>query len=386
MEIIQMFIDERDDESGIDAISVVDQPAIELDFIALNKQTKVQLVEVDEDKNILMGAILVPNKPIYRNQDGKEFYIYFNKKTVRKGMELFFKKGNQNNATQQHQTKLMGCTLVESWIKEDEVHDKSVKYGLSAPVGSWIGTLKVDDKETYQKAKNGELKGFSIEGYFTDKLIMKKDENKTEKPTKRLLDMNGTLKTIMEKIKGKPKEVKLEEIKSADGSVTFDAIAFEEGQPVTFMTDGENIPVPVGEYELENGAMLVVAEEGIIASYNMGGEEEAQPEEEQEMEEEKSTAKKIVESVTKETHFNEDKKEETVHVEFTDAHKEAIKALFVEFMEEMKPQEEVKKEVKEELSKVKPIKHSPEKKTKTVLQEVTAKTRKGRLTEFLNNK
>ena len=362
-----MFIDEKATESGIEAISVVDAPAIELDFVALNKQKKVELVEVDKEKRILMGAILVPNKPIYRKQEDREFYIHFSKDTVRKGMELFFKKGFQNNATEQHESKLSGCTLVESWIKEDEVNDKSVKYGLSAPIGAWMGSMKIDDEETYQKAKRGELSGFSIEGYFTDKLTMKSDEIKTENSDTRLLDMKNTFKTIMEAITGKSKKTELEQIKSADGSVVFDAVSFEAGQPINFLSDGESIPVPAGNYELENGAILVVEEDGVIASYTMEGETPETPEKEQEMETEQ-TAKKVVESQTKETHF--EKEAEVVEVIFTDQHKAALKEAFLEFYQELKAQEETTEEVeetkaeeKEELAEVaQPMKHSPEKK------------------------
>lgn len=174
MEIIQMFIDDNDNESGVEAVSLVENPAIELDFIALKDQKELKLAEVSKEKRILMGAALVPNKPIYRNQEGKEFYIYFDSDTVRKASELFFKKGYQSNTTEEHAIKLDGNTVVESWIKESEV-DKSVHYGLSAPVGTWFISMKIEDEATYKKAKEGTLKGFSIEAYFTDQLTMSKD-------------------------------------------------------------------------------------------------------------------------------------------------------------------------------------------------------------------
>ena len=384
MELKEMFIDDNEMESGIEAISVVDQPAIELDFIALNKQTEIKLVGVDKKKRILLGAILVPNKPIYRNQDGKEFYIYFSKDTVRKGMELFFKKGFQNNATEQHEKRLMGCTLVESWIKEDNVHDKSVKYGLEAPIGTWLGSMKVDDDQTYEKALKGEIKGFSIEGYFTDKLILEKEslnENKTDDNDKRLLTMKGLFKSLMEKI---TKKTELEAVKSADGTVVFESDSFAVGEAVVFVSDEERIPVPVGTYELENGYVLVVEEEGVVASYAMPGEEapaEA-PAQETEMEEE-TTAKKIVESVVKETHFNKD---EVIHVEFLDAHKEAIKELFTEWYAELNKEEEVE-EVEVKAEKVQPIKHSPEKlaKQRTPQKDISKMTFDERRKYFIYN-
>lgn len=161
-----MFIDENDDQSGVNAISLVESPAIEKDFVALSKH-KIELKPVDDKKKILMGAALVPNKPIYRNQEGKEFYIGFSKSTVRKISERFFKLGNQSNTTEEHQVQLEGNTVVESWIKEDDTHDKTALHGVDAPVGSWVISMKVTDDQ-YEKAQSGQIKGFSIEGYFAD--------------------------------------------------------------------------------------------------------------------------------------------------------------------------------------------------------------------------
>ena len=97
MKVIELIIDERDEMSGIDAVSVVSSPAIEENFIALNKH-EVSLKEIDEEKRLIMGAALIPNKQIYRrNEKDEEYYIYFSDKTVRKASELFLKKANQNN-------------------------------------------------------------------------------------------------------------------------------------------------------------------------------------------------------------------------------------------------------------------------------------------------
>ena len=155
--------------SGIEAISLVESPAIEEDFIALKSQ-EVKLAEVSSEKRILMGALLVPNKPIYRKNAEDEYYIYFSKKTIEKASQLYLMNGNQNNTTLEHLHKLKGLTLVESWLIEDEVHDKSRKYGLDVPVGTWMGAVKVNSDEVWDEyVKTGKVKGFSIEGYFADK-------------------------------------------------------------------------------------------------------------------------------------------------------------------------------------------------------------------------
>lgn len=166
MNIIEMVLDESSEKQGIHAVSVVESPAIEENWIALNKQL-IELKSVDEEKRILMGAGLVPDKQIYRrDKENGEFYIYFSKETIRKASELFLKRSNQNNATYEHQMKIEGMSVVESWIIEDKNKDKSAIYGFDLPVGTWMISMKVDNPEVWDKVKAGEIKGFSIEGYF----------------------------------------------------------------------------------------------------------------------------------------------------------------------------------------------------------------------------
>ena len=175
MKIIELILDE-DSELGIEAISVVENPAIEEDFIALKSQ-EIKLAEVDGEKKILMGALLVPNKPIYRRNGEDEYYIYFSKDTVEKASQMYLMQGNQNNSTLEHQYELNGLSLVESWIVEDKIHDKSVKYGMDLPIGTWMGSVKVNNEQVWNEfVKTGKVKGFSIEGYFADKMERPKDK------------------------------------------------------------------------------------------------------------------------------------------------------------------------------------------------------------------
>ena len=105
-EIIELLIDETKVEMGVNAVSVVESPAIEESFVALNEH-KIELKEVDNEKRILMGAALVPNKQIYRRVKDKEFYIFFSEDTIRKASELFLMRSNQNNATIEHEKKML---------------------------------------------------------------------------------------------------------------------------------------------------------------------------------------------------------------------------------------------------------------------------------------
>ena len=186
MKIIELILDEEQDDIGVDAISIVESPAIESDFVALKNQ-EIKLAEVDKEKKILMGALLIPNKPIYRNGGEGEYYIYFSKDTIVKASQMFLQNGKQSNSTLEHNQALNGLTLVESWIVEDKAKDKTALYGLDVPVGTWMGSVKVNNEDVWNEyVKTNKVKGFSIEGYFADKMEAPK-ENVEEQLSEELL-------------------------------------------------------------------------------------------------------------------------------------------------------------------------------------------------------
>ena len=167
MKIFELILDKNTD--GVDAISVVDRPAIEENFIALKKQHEVKLAEVDTDKRILMGAALVPDKMIYRKNGEEEYNVFFSTDTIKKASELFLINGNQNNATLMHDKSINDMSVVESWIIDNPEMDKSKEYGFNLPKGTWMISMKCNNQDIWDKVKAGEIKGFSIEGYFADK-------------------------------------------------------------------------------------------------------------------------------------------------------------------------------------------------------------------------
>ena len=183
MRIVELILNEEQEDTGIEAILIVESPAIESDFVALAAE-EIKLAEVDKEKKILLGALLIPNKPIYRAGAEGEYYIFFSKDTVAKASQMYLRNGYQNNSTLEHDKALDGLTLVESWIVEDEVQDKSRKYGLNVPVGTWMGAVKVNNQKIWDEyILEGKCKGFSIEGYFADKMEKSKvvdDENLSE--------------------------------------------------------------------------------------------------------------------------------------------------------------------------------------------------------------
>ena len=180
MDIIELFLDEENEHSGIEAISVVESPAIESDFIALKNQ-EIRMAQVDKEKRILMGAALIPNKPIYRkNEKDEGYYVYFSTDTVKKASEMFLIRGNQSKATVEHQMSVENLTVVESWLVDDPKMDKSVKYGLDVPEGTWMISMKVNNDEVWKEVKDGTYKGFSIEGFFSDQANRPKEQIEEE--------------------------------------------------------------------------------------------------------------------------------------------------------------------------------------------------------------
>ena len=170
--IVELVIDEDSQELAIDAISLVASPAIEQDFVYFGKEkNNLTFAKVDEEKRMLISPALIPNKQIFRynpNTDS-EYYVYFSPETVRKASELYLKHNNHHKATYEHQDRVSGVLTVESWIKEGDM-DKSKLYGYDLPNGTWFVKMKINNDELWEKVKAGELKGLSIEGYFTDKM------------------------------------------------------------------------------------------------------------------------------------------------------------------------------------------------------------------------
>lgn len=161
---IEMKITDEMDE-GVFAISLVDKPAIEEDFIKLSAE-EVQLKVLDEEKRIVVGFALVPEKRIYRRVKDKEFNIYFTKETIAKTQELFMRKLNLSNFTIDHEKEIKGVSVIESWVVEDPKNDKSNIYNLNAKGGEWVLMSKVYNDEIWKEIKEGKFKGYSIEGKF----------------------------------------------------------------------------------------------------------------------------------------------------------------------------------------------------------------------------
>jgi hypothetical protein len=303
METYKVLFNEEENE-GVYAISLVSDPAIEVQFVTLSKQKEIKLATINEEQRILLGAVLIPNQPIYRidEKSGHEFNIVFPKETIKQVQQNFSQQGYQNNSTIEHSGKqIENVTFVETWIKEDEVHDKSVMHGFNEPIGTWYAAMKVNNDEIWNDyVKTGKVKGFSIDGVFD----MEKVNLKTE--------INMNLESIVNAIKDGFASVKLtsevEQVEVViamatmmlkDGVTILEAESFEAGQAVFIVAEnGDKVAAPIGEHELEDGRILVITEEGMIAEIKEAMLEEETPEAEVEVEVEMTTEEMIKAIVT----------------------------------------------------------------------------------------
>jgi hypothetical protein len=169
--IFELIIeDENIDE--VFAISLVESPAIESNFVFFDKE-KVQFAALNDEKRLVMGPILIPDKQILRiDGEGKPYHVFFKPETIKKLSEMYLKKKYTDKSTLEHDKKIDGVVLVESWIKESITKDKSALYNLNVPVGTWMGTFKIDNDEIWNDyIKTGEVKGFSVEALLGHNLV-----------------------------------------------------------------------------------------------------------------------------------------------------------------------------------------------------------------------
>lgn len=167
LDTIELFIDETADNDGIEALSLVKYPATEETWVALNNH-RIEFKSIDDEKRIIIGLALVPDKLIYRRNGDYEYNIKFSKETVKKAAHLYLKKLNNNNATLEHETEVKGVSVIESWMVENPKMDKTAIYNLNATEGAWAVVMGIDNDKVWEEIKNGTYLGISVEGYFSD--------------------------------------------------------------------------------------------------------------------------------------------------------------------------------------------------------------------------
>lgn len=259
MKVYELTLSNLDD--CVYAISVVDKPAIESNFMLFSVEDNKQFFALNQDLQEITGAVLIPNKEILRKKDGEFYNVFMSESTIKQASIKFFENGYQNNTTLQHEKGINDTTYFESWIVEDVNNDKANALGFKDLVkGTWFATLKVNNKDIWNSIKEGNFNGFSIEGLFTQNLVeMSKIENKKENKFMSLINKFKTFlaefeietATQAEEIKVNFMDAKLEDgtlIRIDDATLEVSVIA-EDGS-LSILADGT--------YTLESGETLIV--------------------------------------------------------------------------------------------------------------------------------
>jgi len=359
IEVFELVID-TDDESGVTAIALVDFPATESNWMQFGKQVEHKFNIKDEEKRIIEGYFMVADLLIPRiGENGEKFFVKFSAKTIEQIREKQSRLGLNNNFNLMHDPRQIaeGVYMLDNLIIDNERGKVAPKEFEKVPNGSLWGSAKVDNDEIWEQVKNGEFKGFSVEGMFKQLEPVTMDEDLINKLREIILGFEKSIddnvqvinnKTIdnmsketLDKVKSlifgeevkeveaeatpEVTEVKLMAAELADGTMVNIEPALEVGAMVTVEVEGEVAPMPNGEYPLADGTVVTVMEGAITDIKEVEAEEEEAMETEATPEPVAETVteakiRKIIEST--ETVFNEQiakisEELETVKAEFT---------------------------------------------------------------------
>lgn len=250
--IYDVVIDNEDLKQGVGMISLVDDPAIGVNWIALSKQEALDMVfKAQSDKQLLYGPFLIPNKLIYRYDDKNgEYYVRFKKEEIEKIADKFNEDLNSKNINFMHTDKAVQAFVSSNWIIEGD-QDKSRSLGFDLPEGTWFGSVRVKDSDFWSESvKNGEVKGFSVEILADLELSLKNKEQ------------------IMEK------QIKLGSAMLKDGATVYWDGEFGMGTAI-FIDEALTQPAPDAEHVLEDGT-IVTTEGGLVVEIQAPAVEEGE--------------------------------------------------------------------------------------------------------------
>ena len=393
IEVFELVID-IDDESGVTAIALVDQPAIESNWMAFSKQSEYKFAVKDEDKRIIEGYFMVADLLIPRiGEHGEKFFVKFSAKTIEAIREKQSRLGMTNNFNLMHDPNKIakGVYMLDNIIIDNERGKVAPNEFEKVPNGSLWGSAKVDNDEIWEQVKNGTFKGFSVEGMFKQLEPVSMDEDLINKLRETIQDFEKSIednvqlsnkqtidnmsKETLDKVKklifgedtavATVTKIKLMAAELADGTMVNIEPALEVGAMVTVEVEGVVAPIPNGEYPLADGTIITISE-GAISDIK-----EVEAEEEEAMETEATTP---VETVTEAKIRKIIESTETVFakVETLETELENVKAEFAKYKAESDVKEKAMFSAVEELateSSIAPIKNkrsgviSPKKKS-----------------------
>lgn len=271
--VYNCLIDENtEDQSGIYAISFVDVPANEIDFVTLAKQPKLEWLNRDSKKQILTGVVLRPDQLIYRNDPRGEYYIRFSAEEIEKIAQKMMRTGIAlQNTTHQHQNPLEGNFLTELWIVENPQHDKSQALGFAdLPKGTLMCSYKIANKHYWDtQVMTGNVRGFSLEGFFFQEI----SNNKTiksitnQKQNEKMNQRNKKTGTLLSRISQFFLNIQaVEKADSTSSGTAYVLFTLADGKEVYIDADGfatlDDEQLPAGDHPLADGNILVVDDQG----------------------------------------------------------------------------------------------------------------------------
>lgn len=271
--VYNCLIDENtEDQSGIYAISFVDVPANEIDFVTLAEQPKLERLNRDSKKQILTGVVLRPDQLIYRNDLRGEYYIRFSAEEIEKIAQKMMRTGIAlQNTTHQHQNPLEGNFLTELWIVENPQHDKSQALGFAdLPKGTLMCSYKIANKHYWDtQVMTGNVRGFSLEGFFFQEI----SNNKTiksitnQKQNEKMNQRNKKTGTLLSRISQFFLNIQaVEKADSTSSGTAYVLFTLADGKEVYIDADGfatlDDEQLPAGDHPLADGNILVVDDQG----------------------------------------------------------------------------------------------------------------------------
>ena len=235
-------------DSMVYAISLVESPAIESDFVFLSEEKPIQICLEKDEKHLVYGAVLIPNKPIYRRNQEEEFYIQFPQETIERLAHSYLQNDNIYSFTQQHQVIADGVSIVESWVKMSS-NDKSKDLGIDVPDGTWLIGAKIENDDIWEGIKNQEMRGFSVESFLNfDEIMMSKvDKDMTEEKLETIEVTEGFWMRIAEVIKAALKSPSTPEL---EAQVTSAQVIDEMKQEVAANEEEIIVDEPIVEEEV----------------------------------------------------------------------------------------------------------------------------------------
>lgn len=270
----KVLIDPTNQEEGLYAISLVEDPAVHYEFIAFNAQKEVvRLSTINDEKRIVTGVVLVPNMiiPRYNEKTKTSYNLQFDEEAILKLSQKFFKDGYQLNSNMNHNPNdaIDGLVFFESWLVLDPQSDKSKILGFTnLEKGTWMVSAHITNDETWSRIKSGEVKGFSIEAFLEMELIDLSINKYNKNNKNEEMSILQELKRIVAKLSGEETNTEL-------------AANYEVGQKL--LCAGEP-----AEFE-DNGYLIKVDENCLVTSV-----EAIQPIEDEELPVEELLSEEVV--------------------------------------------------------------------------------------------